>query len=669
MLKGLRRLATAALVALPLLTGPAAVADEPPAPRIALVIGNADYDDNGAPTPPELSDANGFSRDLAKPINDADDVEASLRSLGFNDIVSVRNADQVEFLSALDRFRQLVVDKGPRAIVFVYFSGHAMQANSVNYLIPVGARLPGNYDYRNASPVNRDQVIGAHTIRLSTILDTLNNPEGGGVNIVILDSCRNNFWDPLISGVPRAGGAPRTTAAPPRSGGGLAPVVTVDRGGGEILQATLFAYSTSPGTTADDGGPDARNSPYTTALLANLNKRGVDIAQMLNNTGLDVKRATQYWTPPQIPWTNNAPLPNKICLVDCVGEEEEARARQLTTALQRVERLETTLSAQSQLLRQATPLFRPITEADIVAIARNPKREFLPGLLSGINTYAALYGVHSPQRMAHFLAQMAHECDNFRTMQEYASGDAYEGRAILGNTEPGDGRRYKGRGIYQITGRENYRLTGEAIGIDLEAQPELASVPEIAVRIALHYWSTNSRDGVSMNDLADSDDVASITRRINGGLNGLSDRRAKLTIAKAIFGVAGATTPATFGAESQWRVWAATRYLRPAPDDGTAAIAVLPQSTIVTRIDDAVYGADFIRVRATIDGKMVEGFVGRQNLVFVPTVLQPPAPASTAGPVEVPPLGEPSMGGALLAALVALCGVAFARRRRAASAA
>ena len=151
--------------------------------RVALVIGNADYDDNGAPTPPELSDANGFSRDLAKPINDADDVEASLRSLGFNDIVSVRNADQVEFLSALDRFRQLVVDKGPRAIVFVYFSGHAMQANSVNYLIPVGARLPGNYDYRNASPVNRDQVIGAHTIRLSTILDTLNNPEGGGVNI------------------------------------------------------------------------------------------------------------------------------------------------------------------------------------------------------------------------------------------------------------------------------------------------------------------------------------------------------------------------------------------------------------------------------------------------------------------------------------------------------
>jgi putative chitinase len=129
------------------------------------------------------------------------------------------------------------------------------------------------------------------------------------------------------------------------------------------------------------------------------------------------------------------------------------------------------------------------------------------------------------------MAQCAHECDNFRTMEEYASGAAYEGRTSLGNTQPGDGVRYKGRGIIQLTGRSNYRIYGTALGLDLENNPQLASVPENAVRIACEYWKRKD-----LNTLADADNLEAITRRINGGVNGLADRRLKLGIAKGIWG-------------------------------------------------------------------------------------------------------------------------------------
>ncbi|MDZ4775736.1 MAG: glycoside hydrolase family 19 protein [Alphaproteobacteria bacterium] len=177
-----------------------------------------------------------------------------------------------------------------------------------------------------------------------------------------------------------------------------------------------------------------------------------------------------------------------------------------------------------------------VTEADIIKLAKNPKREFLPGLVAGFQRELPRYEINTGIRISHFMAQCAHECDNFRTMQEYASGDAYEGRATLGNTQPGDGRRYKGRGIIQLTGRANYRTYGQALGLDLENNPELAAIPENAVRVACEYWKRTTRSNVTMNQLADRDDINSITRRINGGLNGLADRQVKLGIAKGIWG-------------------------------------------------------------------------------------------------------------------------------------
>lgn len=143
-------------------------------------------------------------------------------------------------------------------------------------------------------------------------------------------------------------------------------------------------------------------------------------------------------------------------------------------------------------------------------------------------TYFVSYGIMSSAlRLAHFLAQVMHESGGFRYMEEiWGPTDAqrrYEGRKDLGNTKPGDGFRFKGRGPLQITGRANYRLYGQRLGIDLESNPELAATPEIGLRIALEFWKANG-----LNALADKDDVQGITRRINGGTNGLAERKANL---------------------------------------------------------------------------------------------------------------------------------------------
>lgn len=139
------------------------------------------------------------------------------------------------------------------------------------------------------------------------------------------------------------------------------------------------------------------------------------------------------------------------------------------------------------------------------------------------------YAIDTRLRIAHFLAQCCHESAGFRTTEEFASGAAYEGRKDLGNTQEGDGPRFKGRGLLQLTGRANYRIYGEALEVGLVAQPERAAEPVLSLRIACEYWR---RHGI--NALCDADDVVAVTRAINGGCNGLDDRRALTTKAKAM---------------------------------------------------------------------------------------------------------------------------------------
>lgn len=138
------------------------------------------------------------------------------------------------------------------------------------------------------------------------------------------------------------------------------------------------------------------------------------------------------------------------------------------------------------------------------------------------------YGIDTRLRIAHFLAQTCHESAGFRTTEEFASGDAYEGRADLGNTQRGDGRRYKGRGLLQLTGRANYRDYGAALGLDLENDPAQAADPVLSLRIACEYWKRRR-----INAACDRDDVVAVTKLVNGGTNGLEDRRKYTDKAKA----------------------------------------------------------------------------------------------------------------------------------------
>lgn len=138
--------------------------------------------------------------------------------------------------------------------------------------------------------------------------------------------------------------------------------------------------------------------------------------------------------------------------------------------------------------------------------------------------------INTPLRRAHFLAQLGHESGSFKYTEEIASGEAYEGRKNLGNTEAGDGSRFKGRGLIQLTGRTNYTSYGKSIGQDLTVDgnwTKVATDPMLAVDAAGWFWETNG-----LNDLADTDDVKKVTRRVNGGYNGLDDRTAYLARAK-----------------------------------------------------------------------------------------------------------------------------------------
>lgn len=144
------------------------------------------------------------------------------------------------------------------------------------------------------------------------------------------------------------------------------------------------------------------------------------------------------------------------------------------------------------------------------------------------------FGIVTALQKAHFLAQVAHESDGFSTATEYASGRAYEGRADLGNVQRGDGVRFKGRGLIQLTGRENYATFSNAMGQgDLFLRsPELVAQLPWAVSAAGWFWK---RKGLSV--LADRDDVIAVTKRINGGTNGLEDRKRRLAQAKKLFGL------------------------------------------------------------------------------------------------------------------------------------
>jgi predicted chitinase len=150
-------------------------------------------------------------------------------------------------------------------------------------------------------------------------------------------------------------------------------------------------------------------------------------------------------------------------------------------------------------------------------------------LASSLNDVLDRYQINTPLRICHFIAQVAHESDCFNAMEEYASGEDYEGRDDLGNTQPGDGARFKGRGLMQLTGRSNYAEFSKAMNQDFIAQPQLVGQIPFAIWVAGWYWDTRK-----LNEYADRDDLEAVTLRVNGGYNGLEDRRDYLQKAKSV---------------------------------------------------------------------------------------------------------------------------------------
>lgn len=163
-----------------------------------------------------------------------------------------------------------------------------------------------------------------------------------------------------------------------------------------------------------------------------------------------------------------------------------------------------------------------ITEQQLKQFAPNTKTELIPIVTKWFNEFSELYKVNTPLRIAAFFSQVIHESGSFKYTREIASGAAYENRKDLGNIHAGDGIKFKGRGFIQITGRSNYaELSKNILGNvnTLQDNPELLATPKYAMLSAFWFW-----DKRGLNKYADQAYLKTITKKINGGLNGWEDR-------------------------------------------------------------------------------------------------------------------------------------------------
>lgn len=181
----------------------------------------------------------------------------------------------------------------------------------------------------------------------------------------------------------------------------------------------------------------------------------------------------------------------------------------------------------------------------VIAAARAPR---VDEIANAFNMSASKFGLDQPLRAAHFFAQIAHESGGFRFVREIWGPTpaqlGYEGRRDLGNLQPRDGKGFLGRGLIQITGRANARAFTKWAQGQFPGAPDFETTPIVmegfpwALLGCFWYWDT--RD---LNALADKDDLVAVTKKINGGLNGLDDRRLKLALARKAFASGFAPVP------------------------------------------------------------------------------------------------------------------------------
>lgn len=149
------------------------------------------------------------------------------------------------------------------------------------------------------------------------------------------------------------------------------------------------------------------------------------------------------------------------------------------------------------------------------------------GVISQIPETAKKFNITTNLRLAHFLSQCAHESGEFKWVVEFASGKAYEGRKDLGNTEPGDGPKFKGRGYIQLTGRANYKKFSQFCGEDCVKNPDLVAT-KYPMMSAAYFFDSNKLWAICDKGSSEAD-VKAVTKRVNGGYNGLEDRQKHFT--------------------------------------------------------------------------------------------------------------------------------------------
>lgn len=186
--------------------------------------------------------------------------------------------------------------------------------------------------------------------------------------------------------------------------------------------------------------------------------------------------------------------------------------------------------------------------AQEIAKATGSSIELAEKYRSYLNKYMNKYDINTPERAIAFLAQIGTESGGLKYTEEIASGSAYEGRVDLGNNYAGDGVRFKGRGLIQLTGRANYTAMSQKVGKDLVSNPELVTQPDLAVEVSVIFWHDKIRNGLNLNEWADKFDFqqpidstenwnvhTNITKAINGGINGLDDRASRMKSGREIY--------------------------------------------------------------------------------------------------------------------------------------
>lgn len=184
-----------------------------------------------------------------------------------------------------------------------------------------------------------------------------------------------------------------------------------------------------------------------------------------------------------------------------------------------------------EIMSTTKPLITPAQLQQIAPFAKNTE-----AWAGHLNAAMAKYEINTPLRIAAFLGQILHESGQLRYVREIwgptPAQARYEGRKDLGNTQPGDGKRFMGRGLIQITGRSNYTQAQSALNLPLLTRPELLEQPENAAMSAAWWWSSRN-----LNGWADKGDYIRITKIINGGMNGWDDRLKLYNKAKKVLGM------------------------------------------------------------------------------------------------------------------------------------